>query len=137
VINLAPTAGSRRLAVQRGRANRVGTDSQWAGGDTEDGAEGEYRTASRRGPRFEGSIPDDATLYKNKSLTFILVDVGRVNEDAESELIMNRPRRDDIDPMVPELPTATYVSDGGVDVASPADRAVGAEVDAPLVPDLF
>ncbi|WP_136716201.1 hypothetical protein [Halorientalis salina] len=64
------------------------------------------------------------------------MDVGRVNEDAESALIMNRPRRDDIDPIVPELPTATYVSDGGVDLPSPADRAVDAEVDAPLVPDV-
>jgi len=50
---------------------------------------------------------------------------------------MNRPRRDDIDPMVPELSTTTYRPDGGgvrVDTDRSDERVV--EADAPLVPDV-
>lgn len=59
-----------------------------------------------------------------------------MDEDSESTLTMKRPRRDDIDPMVPELPTAAYAADGGVTVTTAADAPVSPETEAPLVPDL-
>jgi len=64
------------------------------------------------------------------------VGVAGVSEDTASILTMTRPRRDEIDPIVPELPTSTYAADGGVTVTTAADPATAAEVDAPLVPDL-
>lgn len=49
---------------------------------------------------------------------------------------MNRPRRDDIDPMVPELSTTTYRPDGGVRVDADTSDERAVEADAPLVPDI-
>lgn len=49
---------------------------------------------------------------------------------------MNRPRRDDIDPMVPELSTTTYRPDGGVRVDAGGTDERPFEADAPLVPDI-
>ena len=62
--------------------------------------------------------------------------VGRVSEDAESTPIMTRPRRDQIDPMVPELRTASYAPDGGVRSTDASESATDAAPEAPLVPDL-
>lgn len=49
---------------------------------------------------------------------------------------MNRPRQDDIDPMVPEMPTAPYRADGGDLVLATSARDKEIEAGAPLVPDL-
>jgi hypothetical protein len=49
---------------------------------------------------------------------------------------MNRPRTDQIEPMVPELETATYRADGGHSVASRSDSTREHETGAPLVPDV-
>lgn len=49
---------------------------------------------------------------------------------------MNRPRRDEIEPMVPECPTAQYRADGGIRVDTSSGSIDEPEADAPLVPDL-
>lgn len=66
----------------------------------------------------------------------MVVGMGRVTEDNVSRLTMNRPRRDEIDPMVPEISTDTYAADGGLRVTTAADSTKDAEAEAPLVPDL-
>ncbi len=66
----------------------------------------------------------------------MVVRVGQVSEDIASRLIMNRPRRDEIDPMVPELATDTYAADGSGRVTTAAPPRTRAEAEAPLVPDL-
>jgi len=69
-------------------------------------------------------------------MRFMVVGVGRVSEDIASRLTMNRPRRDEIDPMVPELATDTYAADGRGRVTTAAAPGTHAEAGAPLVPDL-
>jgi hypothetical protein len=49
---------------------------------------------------------------------------------------MTRPRPDAIDPLVPEMPTATYRTDGGERVSTATAGGARDENDAPLVPDL-
>lgn len=60
---------------------------------------------------------------------------GRYGRET-SRPTMNRPRPDQIDPMVPELPTAPYRADGGDLVQTASDGEKEIEAEAPLVPDL-
>ncbi|MFD1585459.1 hypothetical protein ACFR9U_00570 [Halorientalis brevis] len=59
-----------------------------------------------------------------------------MSEDIASRLTMTRPRRDEIDPMVPEFATDTYAADGGGRITTAGGVATDAEAEAPLVPDL-
>lgn len=64
----------------------------------------------------------------------MVVAVARVGTDDPT---MDQPRRDTIDPMVPELPTEPLVADGGSgSVAPAADPVTDDDAEAPLVPHL-
>jgi len=67
---------------------------------------------------------------------FMGIGVGKESVATEFHLTMTRSRRTTIDPMVPELPAATYAADGGESVDTTADPRTDGDTEAPMVPDL-